>query len=117
MNTPPKTPGEAAYLSYGIPYGWQHLGGFDRQKWEETAQAAIDWHEAQKQATAPPPKTKRVSYYIDLWPGWQDGEFKPCVFCFDQAMEPIPNSKRLEIIVDLPCISNVTETIRAEVRG
>lgn len=61
-------------------------------------------------------KTKKVEYYVDLYPGWQDSGCLPCM-APDPCGEPIAGGRRVRVVVELPCIGGkeaVTETYHAE---
>lgn len=56
--------------------------------------------------------TKKVEYYIDLYPGWQDHGASPCVMCEPCGVPPFLG-KRIRVIVELPCIGGkaaITDT-------
>ena len=66
--------------------------------------------------------TKRVEYFVDCFPNWQDGGFPPCLFSIGQGSylpELSPGTIRVRVIVDLPCVGGsalATDTLVAEVK-
>lgn len=62
-------------------------------------------------------KTKKVEFWCDLWPGWQD--YSDCAL--SASTRPFVNSlssdahKRVKITVELPCIGGSAEETDAVV--
>lgn len=55
-------------------------------------------------------KTRRISLYGDLYPGWQDPT-EPCVFFNTTPMAQKPEGAlRVKITVELPCIGGRADT-------
>ena len=48
-------------------------------------------------------KTKRVTYYADFYPGWQDCQFAPNLLSSPCSAPLTPGCRRIRIVVDLPC--------------
>lgn len=62
--------------------------------------------------------TKLVSYYVDLYPGWQDGIFLPSM-CGAPLSNPFHSAgcRRVRVVVELPCFggsAEAKETVRAQ---
>ncbi len=68
-------------------------------------------------------KTKRVEFYCDLYPGWQDGNNVSLTLYNDAyPIEKREGNKRIKVVVDLPCFggsADVDATVegKAEVIG
>jgi hypothetical protein len=63
-------------------------------------------------------KTKKVEYFVDLYPNWQDWDCLPCMSNAPHG-EPPAGGRRVRVVVELPCIGGkdaVTETYHAESR-
>lgn len=54
-------------------------------------------------------KTVTRAFYVDLWPGWQDGDFVPCLFSHPPR-HPVPEgNRRFRIEVPLPAFGGSAE--------
>ena len=63
--------------------------------------------------------TKKIEYFVDLYPNWQDFDNCPCMATTLCGSPPI-GGKRVRVIVELPCIGgkqSVTETYYAASEG
>jgi hypothetical protein len=63
--------------------------------------------------------TKKVEYYVDLAPGWQDWDYNPYLMA-TRVVPPtlLPGNIRVRVVVELPCIDGTalaSETITAQV--
>ena len=66
-------------------------------------------------------QTKRVEYFVDCFPNWQDSNIQPFFFTTNGNYLPelTEGSKRVRVIVDLPCVGGsalATDTLVAEVK-
>jgi hypothetical protein len=65
--------------------------------------------------------TKKVEYYVDLAPGWQDWSFDPHLATARNGLIPVilpPDNIRLKVVVELPCFGGTalaSETVTAQV--
>ncbi len=62
-------------------------------------------------------KTKTVTYYIDLYPGWQDSNYEPYPVTTPGA-ELSNGYRRVKVLVALPCFGGsavITDVVRAPV--
>jgi len=58
-----------------------------------------------------PPKTKTVSYYIDLEPGWQDMPSPDLLRLWPADYFPYPGRRRIRIEVELPCFGGSADPV------
>lgn len=64
-------------------------------------------------------ETKKVTYYVDLWQGWTESQFPPCLFC-NVGTEKMANARRFRVTVEFPTLDAVDgEAVAAveEVKG
>lgn len=62
-----------------------------------------------KPPTHNPMKMKTVTYYVDLWPGWQDQEYLPCPTPPPAPAGLTQGCRRFKITVELPCFGGSAE--------
>ena len=66
-------------------------------------------------------KTKKLEYYADLAPGWQDMQYPPYFMEKSNLGEKLEGYRRVRVIVELPCfggsadVDGTVETVTEDV--